>query len=186
MVIHTFLTESRGCSHLRSLSVADTIPDANFYAVLAALPQLAELQLSFFEWEEHTLSTTEEFLLSLTRYVNINADDQAPVSHSYDLLPSLTTFGLLFNHCSGAPDLTRIVAGAPFQEMLQERYGFARQRSVLQSVYFLLSGNPIEVSREVVNNYNGLRSLGLDILAMNIVYTDGSPFGTPRDILSAK
>ncbi|KAF9030222.1 hypothetical protein BDZ89DRAFT_1112287 [Hymenopellis radicata] len=153
----TFVTQSHGCPHLTYLCVTNALPTATFEAVLAALPQLAELELPFCEWDEVTLSTTEGFLLNLTRYVE--TDDDGEVTHAYDLVPALASFRLVFSGGRGAPDVSGIVGGA-FRLMLEERYGFSGQRSALKSVYLSVSG---EVPREILNYYKRLKRLGLDI-----------------------
>ncbi|KAF9030224.1 hypothetical protein BDZ89DRAFT_1159460 [Hymenopellis radicata] len=152
--------------HLTYLCVTNALPTATFEAVLAALPQLAELELSFCEWDEVTLSTTERFLLNLTRYVE--TDDDGEVTHAYDLVPALASFRLDFSPGRGAPDVSGIVGGA-FRLMLEERYGFSGQRSALKSVDLSVSGDVIEVPTEVLNYYEGLKRLGLDIQVLATV-----------------
>ncbi|KAF9008163.1 hypothetical protein BDZ89DRAFT_1079123 [Hymenopellis radicata] len=158
----TFVTQSHGCPHLTSLSVINALPTATFEAVLAALPQLAELELTFREWDEVTLSMTEEFLLNLTGYVE--TDDDGEVLHAYDLVPALEWFSLVFSPCRGAPDVSDIV-GRAFRSMLEERYGFHGQRSALKSVYLRVSGEFGEVllPTQVLDYCKVLKRGGLDI-----------------------
>ncbi|KAF9029909.1 hypothetical protein BDZ89DRAFT_1065007 [Hymenopellis radicata] len=131
----TFVTQSHGCPHLTFLSLTDVLPTATFEAVLTALPQLAKLELTFCEWDQDTLSMTEEFLLNLTGYVE--TDDDGEVSHAYDLVPELASFSLVFRPCPG-----RLIA---LRLMLEERYGFHGQGSALKSVHLGVSGEFDEV-----------------------------------------
>ncbi|KAF9030219.1 hypothetical protein BDZ89DRAFT_1064852 [Hymenopellis radicata] len=169
--ISAFIAASRNCSRLTSLSLTDTVPDRFFDMVLEALPQLTQLVLTFWEWEERTLAMTEGFFVELTA-VDANSRD-------FYLVPSLASLSIWFNPCPEAPDVTRIVAGMPVRDMLDDRY----QRSPLQSVCLAISGDSIEVSDEVVSYYRGLKRRGLAIQVNVVSLPEEAEFFITRDIL---